>query len=137
MRRLSARHERARDGEDHILPLINVVFLMLIFFMVAGQLSASDPFPIMPPRSAVEQQPDAERILVQLGADGSIALDGEPVEVGGLGDAIAARLTEQPDMPLTLKADGGAEATKVVELMEELRAAGLQKLTLMTVAGGS
>jgi len=137
MRRLTVRHERQRDGEDHILPLINVVFLMLIFFMVAGHLTASDPFPIMPPRSAVDQHPDGDRILVQLGADGSIALDGQPVEADGLGDAIAAALAEHPNMPLTLKADGTAEAVKVVEIMEQLRAAGLQKLTLMTVAGGS
>ena len=43
---------RPRNDEERILPLVNVVLLLLIFFMLAGRLAASDPFEIAPPRSA-------------------------------------------------------------------------------------
>ena len=39
----------AASNEDHLIPLINVVFLMLIFFMLAGQIRASDGLPFVPP----------------------------------------------------------------------------------------
>ena len=42
--------KRPRSTEDNILPLINVVFLLLIFFMLAGVLTQSPPFSLTPPR---------------------------------------------------------------------------------------
>ena len=45
---------RPRNEDERILPLINVVFLLLIFFMLAGRLSASDPFQVEPPRSSAD-----------------------------------------------------------------------------------
>lgn len=134
MRKLARPVKRA-EGEEHILPLINIVFLLLIFFMVAGHLSASDPFPIMPPQSATDVPPEAERILVQVGPDGSIALDGQPTSLETLAADMTTKLAEHPDMAVTLKADGAAEAAHIVELMEKLREAGLRKLTLMTISG--
>lgn len=38
----------AASNDDHLIPLINVVFLMLIFFMLAGQIRASDGLPFFP-----------------------------------------------------------------------------------------
>ena len=127
---------RPRNDDERILPLINVVFLLLIFFMLAGRFSTSDPFEIEPPRSASEGVATERDILVLVGADGRLALDGEIIEETALGAAVADRLSPDKEMRLWLKADGGAETTRVVEVMELLRAAGAERLRLLTVTGG-
>lgn len=127
---------RPRNDDERILPLINVVFLLLIFFMLAGRFSAADPFQIDPPRSASEGVATERDILVLVGADGRLALDGEIIEEAALGAAVADRLSPDKTMRLWLKADGSAEATRVVEVMELLRAAGAERLRLLTVTGG-
>ena len=127
---------RRRNEDERILPLINVVFLLLIFFMLAGRFSASDPFEVEPPRSVSQGAATERDILVLVGADGRLALDGEIIEAAALGAAVADRLSPDKEMRLWLKADGSAEATRVVEVMELLRAAGAERLRLLTVTGG-
>ena len=129
-------HSRRRNEDERILPLINVVFLLLIFFMLAGRFSASDPFEVEPPRSVSQGAATERDILVLVGADGRLALDGEIIEAAALGAAVADRLSPDKEMRLWLKADGSAEATRVVEVMELLRAAGAERLRLLTVTGG-
>lgn len=131
------RPSRKTDSEARILPLINVVFLLLIFFMLAGRLEQADLFEVAPPVSgkAAEAAPGdlqaPREIVLLLAADGRLALDGAVMTPQALTAEVAARLAAQPDLPLVLKADGGAEALRVVEIMESLRAAGLRDLQLL------
>ena len=123
------------SDEERVLPLINVVFLLLIFFMLAGKLAVTDAFEVAPPRSASEAQPQAREMLVLVGADGRLALGDEILEERALQTAVSARVANG-DPRIRLKADGRAEAARVVEVMELLREAGVEKLKLLTVAEG-
>jgi len=124
---------RPRNDEERILPLINVVFLLLIFFMLAGRIAASDPFQVAPPRSETQAATEAGDMLVLVAADGRLALDGKLIEQDALQSTVAARLAENDAAAVRLKADGGTEAVTVVALMEALREAGLERLELLTV----
>jgi len=62
------------DGDASVLPLINVVFLLLVFFMVAGRLSGGDPFEVTPPESGTEGPAATAPMRVLLAADGRLAL---------------------------------------------------------------
>jgi len=124
---------RPRNDEERILPLINIVFLLLIFFMLAGRLAASDPFEIAPPHSASEGPAASQEMLVLVGADGQLALDGEIMEEAALEARVAERLSASEGAQVRLKADGRAEATRVVAVMEFLRAAGVERLRLLTL----
>ena len=130
---------RPRNQEERVLPLINVVFLLLIFFMLAGRLSASDPFEVEPQTSQSEGPAAKQELLVLVGADGRLALDNVEMEADALKLAVAERLENAGGAAVRLKADSAAAATEVVEVMELLRAAGVEKLKLLTVpeaAGG-
>lgn len=130
MRRgLAERAGRPRNDDDRILPLINVVFLLLIFFMIAGRLTSADPFEIAPPTSASGEDPAAGEALVLVAADGRLALDGAPVSEAELAD----RLRGAEGRQIRLKADANAEAVRVVAVMEVLQEAGIEKLDLLTV----
>lgn len=128
--------ERARRGsDDGILPLINVVFLLLIFFMLAGRLSATDPLPVEPPQSA---SPDPWRdapVVIYLSADGRLAVDETPVDRERLAEVVRERrAAEGAASPVQLKADAVAEARSVIDLMSTLRGAGVESLRLVTIA---
>jgi biopolymer transport protein ExbD len=122
--------------DERILPLINVVFLLLIFFMLAGRLAVSDPFKVDPALSASEGPVTAPDILVLVGADGRLALDDAIKDEAGLKAAVAERMSKEkaagPSPRVRLKADGRAPATRVVAVMELLRSAGVQKINLLT-----
>lgn len=130
---------RPRNDEERILPLINVVFLLLIFFMLAGRLAASDPFEIAPPKSQSEGPAERQELLVLVGADGRLALGNEVMEAEALKAAVADRMQSAEGVAVRLKADSNAAAIEVVAVMELLRDAGVEKLKLLTVpeaAGG-
>jgi biopolymer transport protein ExbD len=126
---------RRTNDDDRILPLINVVFLLLIFFMLAGHLAATDPFHIEPPVSVSETEPGESGHVVLVGADGRIAFDGKTVDEDGLKAALAGPVGDGA-RNFQLKADGGAAAVRMVEVMEILRAAGVRKLHVLTVPKG-
>lgn len=128
-RRPFEQQTRPRNDDERVLPLINVVFLLLIFFMIAGQLSATDAFRVQPAESASEGEPEAQDVLVLVARDGRLALDGEELEAA----ALEAALRGREDVRVRLKADGRARATEVVAVMERLRAAGVGRLHLLTV----
>ena len=127
------RGTKRRNDDDSILPLINVVFLLLIFFMLAGKLSAGDPFRIDPPASVSDAQVAAEYMEILIGADGRLALDDALVDEAGLSTGVKRRLGQGGEVRVHLKADGAAAALQVVGIMELLRDAGVEKLQLLTV----
>jgi biopolymer transport protein ExbD len=124
---------RPRDDDDRILPLINVVFLLMIFFMLAGRIAAIDPFPVEPPRSAAAGQIDSKETVVLLGADGTLALDGRVMDETAFATAVADRVKTDGAGAFRFKADGKTAATRVVAVMETLREAGVEKLRLLAL----
>ena len=120
-----------RNESENTLPLINVVFLLLIFFMIAGRLSEADPFQVMPPESSSEIHPGERDLLVHVDAQGAVALEGQPIAAEHLAAEVTRLLPESG--VVRLKADGAADAAQVVDVMESLREAGVERLHLLTV----
>jgi len=123
-------------SDDRILPLINVVFMLLIFFMLAGRFSATDPFEIDPAKSASEAQGALEEIVVLIGPDGRLALGSEVVSERTLSARIG-EVARRGEPVVRLKADGRAKAARVIAVMGLIRDAGARELKLLTLARGS
>jgi biopolymer transport protein ExbD len=125
-----------RPQPDSLLPLINVVFLLLIFFMLMGALNAVDLFDIEPPTSASASETTLDKSVVLVGADGRLAyLDGE-LDDDALTQTVGDILKAEPNTLFRLKADGAAPAARVIEVMELLKAAGAERVLLLTLAPG-
>lgn len=65
----SIQHKKPNQ-DDNLIPLINIVFLMLIFFMVAGHISESDPIKVQAPSSISDKQDKLEPMVIVVAADG-------------------------------------------------------------------
>jgi biopolymer transport protein ExbD len=89
----------ARDFDDALIPLINIVFLLMIFFMLAGQIRAPDALSITPPASSQAQPGRARSIVILLDAEGRIALDGALIDLDQLGAQLAAKVARDKAQP--------------------------------------
>ena len=116
--------------EDALLPLINLVFLLLMFFIVAGQL-ANDPLPELPNAANVkkERAPEADLMVM---ADGSWQVDGQTREAGSLLTVLA-----EPDEqnPLKVAADKAITMADLESLLTVLEDGGYTEVLLLTEPG--
>jgi len=103
--------------------MINVVFLLLIFFLMTAQIAPPDPLEVTPPVADAAPREMRDDTLY-LDADGALAfgtLRGDP--------AIAAAASMAT---LSLRADAGLPATDLAQVLMQLAAAGQTRVTLVT-----
>lgn len=126
----------ARTSEENVLPLINIVFLLLIFFMIAGALSATQPFALDPPTVTEAAADEPPRDGVAIAADGRLAFAGEAVDIGELAErAVEWRDQADPDAALSVQADAAAPSEYLLEVVDRLREAGIARIRLIAVGG--
>ena len=123
--------------EFSVVPLVNVVFLLLVFFMLVGEISAPEPLDVQPPRSISDREDMGDSVKILLTRDGQIAVEHVVVPVSRLSERVARILAERPSAAFQLKADARVEATRMIQTMESLRAAGVERLTLLTEQAGA
>ena len=132
--KLSARLEASNLAsiDDRIMPLINIVFLLLIFFLVAGAIREVEPVEVDPPRSLVEAESVTDALTIYVASDGRIALGATMLDRNAFDLAIAAAVAADPDQPIRIVADRDVEAVKVISILETLRASGSSRVKLVT-----
>ncbi|MGF1624663.1 MAG: ExbD/TolR family protein [Alphaproteobacteria bacterium] len=136
MRARSIAGGRRLSGDEGVLPLINVVFLLLVFFMLAGTITTQDVLPIEPTASRSRAEPGDQDFVVLVGPAGELAVADRLLDDAALAGALAARLREAPEAPVWIKADSGTDAVHVVDVLDAARAAGAREVRLLTALGG-
>lgn len=131
--------QRDSQGDDSVIPLINVVFLMLIFFMVAGQIQKSDPIPVTPPTSINEARAETEpNALIVVGAADEIFLNDETVTLEQVEERLNQLFAETLDKEafwVQIKADGQLSVDQLRPLFSAIRHTGLTKVSIATQLG--
>ena len=123
--------KRISSDDDNMVPLINVVFLMLVFFMVAGQIKkVVPPYSINDTRAANDPN-----VVIVVGVDESLYVDDQLQTI----EKIQAYLEEQFSLSLNkegfwvqIKADGAISLDKLRPIFNQVRLAGLTKVSLAT-----
>jgi biopolymer transport protein ExbD len=125
--------EKHEEETDAVLPLINVVFLLLIFFIMTGALNAVDFFNVDPPRSSSVVQSSVDDTVILISGDGRIAINNNEVDETDLQLSVSDKLATNPDVAFRIKADGRVDAARVVEIMELVEAVGVRRVLLLTL----
>ena len=105
-----------RASEPDLTPLINIVFLLLIFFMIAGTLTVRDALTVTPATATHGEHARPARSLV-IGADGRLALDGKAMS---LAQARAQLAGAAPAGVLFVKPDRALPAAELLEILGQL-----------------
>ncbi|MDD7969841.1 ExbD/TolR family protein [Roseinatronobacter alkalisoli] len=117
-----------RARPEPTIALINIVFLMLVFFLIAGSLAPRpDPDITLISLSDIATEPPRDALLLL--PDGGLRLNGLDV---ALADAVAHFAGEQH---VRLLPDRAAPAARLIETAQALRAGGAQKLVIVTQEG--
>lgn len=123
-----------RGGDNNLIPLINIVFLLLIFFIIAGQIDPSRDESIQAPLSGSNKPVDRSLSMLTMDSSGVISLDGEIVKIQDLETLLAEDLADQVAPVVAVKADKYAKASDLDRLFDALRMLGIVKITLYSIA---
>ena len=118
-----------RSGAEPILPMINLVFLLLIFLLLAATLVPPAPVTVETPRTSAAEPMETQVLRVSLEADGALAF--ESVRGPAVLAAIAARMSISGPAPVALYADRSADAATAVRAAAELAAYGATSISLV------
>jgi len=108
--------------------MINVIFLLLLFFVVAGNLNLN--IDVSPPRADAAQPMTSAAQQAVIDAKGRLRVDGADVDIDSLAAVLKAkgRITE-----LTITADAGVDAVLVARVLDALSGLALDHVTLLTL----
>lgn len=118
-----------------LVSLVDIVFTLILFFMVAGHMDKFSIVPIDLPHADSGQLLDEGPIEVVLGRYDEVIINDQLTDKGQVLAELKHQLTVNPERVITIKADAGLEANKLVAFLEQIRAAGGKNLSLVTQSG--
>ena len=130
---LGSEHDRKKQSDDNMLPVINMTFLLLLFFIVVGNFSETYMKDIAPPESS-SQVMSQEAEELSLTADGKLWWRGETTTLSNWASQIQAEGQPVP-VRVSLRADGQTPASVIIPLIDELRLLKVTRVALVTVNG--
>ncbi len=128
--------EGAEELVLNLTPMIDVIFLLLIFFMVATTFQDPEKemdvdLPAAGSGAAPVEQPD--EIVINIKRDGTLVISGQETSREALDLLLNRRAQENPDTPVTIRGDRFVHHETVVQVMDACGTAGLRQLSLGTL----
>jgi biopolymer transport protein ExbD len=118
-----------------LTPLIDVVFILLVFFMLASSFLDWRAIDLDTPAQTASQTSLEGAILVEVRRDG-LRLSGRSVDRAQLASQVAERLETRPDRPVLVKPADGVVLQEAVDVLDRLTAAGVTELSLIRGPAG-
>lgn len=130
--------DRARPRPRlNIAPLIDVVFLLLIFFMLASTFIAPETIDLSVSRSNAPGAAGGDVMLVDVRADGDVRLNGLSLGLDDLGPELVARVGARRDTAVAVRAEARVPVQRLVSVMDSIQAVGLSNIRLATPMDGN
>lgn len=125
--------QRHKSPPENVIPLINIIFLLLFFFMVAGHMERQGPFAVTPPVSGREGEAAETAAQLFLSAEGRVAWNGKIYEPQDFAESFSA--SGNKHSKLIIRADENMPANDFLHILEGLRRAGVENVHLVTRSG--
>src|ERR1700730_1897397 len=133
---LALRNEGAKISSDiNVTPMVDVMLVLLIIFMVVTPMLQKGVSVDMAKVNNPEQMPDADKedaLLVSITRDGQVYFGTDQINVDNLTSKVKDRLANRADKRVYVKADMRARFGNVVQVVDGVRAAGVDDLGLLT-----
>lgn len=112
-----------------IVPMLDILTILLIFFIVHTEFKRQVNvlrLDIPQTRNLAGEMGDSNNVLLEIGADGALALGGKELAMGELNAAVQELQQKNPDARVQVSAAEGASLGRFIEALDTLTAAGLQ-----------
>jgi biopolymer transport protein TolR len=133
---IAVRNEGAKVSSNiNVTPMVDVMLVLLIIFMVVTPMLQKGVTVDLAKVNNPEQMPDADKedaLLVAVMRDGKVFLGNDQIAVDQLTNKIKDRVAARTDKRVFVRADARAKFGSVVEVVDNVRAAGVDQLGLLT-----
>ncbi len=128
-----ARKQRFREDEDAAIdmtPMLDIVFIMLIFFIVTTSFVKEAGIEVLKPKASNSKSNKSGNIFIAIRPNGEVWMDKRQVDIERVAANIERMLAEQPTDTVIVQADKEAKHGVVVKVMDAIKASGDLKITI-------
>ncbi|OGQ78928.1 MAG: hypothetical protein A2289_04065 [Deltaproteobacteria bacterium RIFOXYA12_FULL_58_15] len=131
----ASRRRRTRITEINLTPLLDIVFNLLIFFLITTTFVQNPGIEVnLPKATDAPVQPQADSVIIAVTSDGSLIYEGRRVSVGELEERLTEQHKRRKGGTVIIQADSATSHGKVVEVMDLARRIGFADLAIATEA---
>ena len=123
--------EGSDEGGIDISPLIDVVFILLIFFIVTTTFVEEPGVEVDKPVAVSAERLEKQSILIAVTADGNVVYGGREIGASGV-QSIVKRIYQDEEVPVIIQADREAPSGLVIRVVGEAKRAGANKVSTAT-----
>ena len=129
---MKRKYKRKKDeSEINITPLLDIVFIMLIFFIVTTSFVKEISLDVnRPTKSPVKEQKRSEVISVRISAEGQVFVQERLVDIAAVRANIESNLAIKPSASVVVVSDRDADAGVLVRVIDQSRLAGAKNVSL-------
>ena len=122
------REGDADEAEINLTPMLDVVFIMLIFFIVVASFIKEAGIEVNRPDSSKSDPTDATSIVVTITGDDQIWMENRRIDIRAVRANIARLLASDPEQSFTVKTERGASAKTLIEVADAAQEAGVKQV---------
>jgi len=123
----------AKKARIEIVPIIDTIFFLLVFFMIATlSMTKQQGLPVNLPRAATAEREIRENVTLTLTQEGGLYYNKKEISPSQLSPQLKADLQENPKVLVIINADTDVLHGRVVEVMDEVKASGASRMAIAT-----
>jgi biopolymer transport protein ExbD len=127
------RRPEPKKARIEIIPMIDTIFFLLVFFMVASlAMTKMTGMPVQLPASATAQAKPVVKVMVTVTADGRYYIDRQPVTFSEIYGQIQRRLHDNPKLVVVLNCDKSQHVDRLIQVMDEVKRANAENVLIAT-----
>jgi len=131
---LMKKRDDEGPGEIDLTPMLDVVFILLIFFIVTSVFVTEAGIEVTKPEASTAESKAKDLILIAVTADGEIWIDGEAVDPRFIRARFELRLAESPNSSVVIQGDQAAQNEHVMSILRAARDAQIANVSISTEA---
>lgn len=124
------RHANRDEPEINITPMLDIVFIMLIFFIVTTSFIRETGVEVDKPSALTAQPRPQGNVLIAIRDNDEIWMNKQEVEIHQVRSEVERAKAQNPESAVVLIADRGARTGMLVEVMDQVQAAGIDRISI-------
>ncbi len=129
---LMKRAEEGEAGEIDLTPMLDVVFILLIFFIVTSVFVKEAGIDVAKPEASTGLSQSGDLILIAVGAQGDIWIDGDLIDPRFIRSRFELRLADAPNSSIVIQGDQNADNEQVLQILAAAREANIENVSIST-----
>jgi len=131
---LNRRHRR-KPAELNMSPLIDMIFILLIFFVVTTSFVRESGVEVQRPIAQSSQTKESTNIVIAITAENTIVVESKPIDVRSVQSYMERFLMQTPNGSVVLAADRNSRSGLVIQVLDACRLAGVKNLSVAAKKG--